>query len=281
VAIQSDSLDPNAVSYTDDQIVDKINTASSTITRSSSVSPSARPISPGEVTSTEIGVSAVGSTELAASAIKDNLDGMGTNRGYVKTDPQTGEFPIVSIQRDSSGKLDLDYDDDVSVVWSYSGVPYPTETTSQLEALGYTAWPYDPCLLQPTDLPSPWTTNTAGFHFVENGGVDGGNGNPTSPAGSLPTSPSAGDVIVISDTGGNLSAENVSYTGTSVSPIFIVAAVGDTPTYTGIFDVGYCSSRMWIIWIKARVRNVINDVTNYITITRCGKAFIRLNNNTG
>jgi hypothetical protein len=34
-----------------------------------------------------------------------------TARGYIKTGPTSGEFKVVSIQRDASGKLDVDYDD--------------------------------------------------------------------------------------------------------------------------------------------------------------------------
>ena len=34
-----------------------------------------------------------------------------TERKLVKTDPETGEFPILAIQKDADGKLDIDYDD--------------------------------------------------------------------------------------------------------------------------------------------------------------------------
>jgi len=102
MAIASFQLDPNAQAYSDDEIVGKINSASATITRASSVDAAARPIGSGEVSD----------TELASGAAKANLDAMGdTARGYIKTDPTTGEFVVVSIQRDSSGKLDIDYDD--------------------------------------------------------------------------------------------------------------------------------------------------------------------------
>ncbi len=92
MAIQSFQLDPNAASYTDDQIVDKVNAASNDITRAGSVSAAARPIESGEAAA--------------------NLDAMtDTARGYIKTSPAVGEFPVVSIQRDASGLLDTDYDD--------------------------------------------------------------------------------------------------------------------------------------------------------------------------
>ena len=102
MAIQSMTLDPNAASYTDDQIVGKVNTATAQITRASSVAAAARPIAAGEVSN----------TELAAAAAKANLDAMTvTTRGYIKTLPVTGQFPVVSIERDAAGKTKVDYDD--------------------------------------------------------------------------------------------------------------------------------------------------------------------------
>jgi hypothetical protein len=101
MAIVSFQLDPNAAAYTDDQIVGKINTATANITRSSSVAAAARPIVANEITD----------TELAAGVAKTNLDAMAdTARGYIKTSPTSGEFPVVNIQRDATGNLDIDYD---------------------------------------------------------------------------------------------------------------------------------------------------------------------------
>jgi len=112
MAIASMVLDPNAVVYTDDEIVGKINTATANITRASSVSAAARPITAGEVDETALGSGAVTNTKLASTAAKDNLDALSdTARGYIKTAPTTGEFKVVSVQRDSTGKLDIDYDD--------------------------------------------------------------------------------------------------------------------------------------------------------------------------
>lgn len=105
MAIQSMTLDPNAAVYTDDEIVAKVNAASAQITRAGSVSAAARPLSTGEVDA----------TALASGVAKANLDSMtDTARGYIKTSPTTGEFPIISIQRGTiatGGKLDADYDD--------------------------------------------------------------------------------------------------------------------------------------------------------------------------
>ena len=79
MAIQSFQLDPNAASYTDNQIVDKVNAASNDITRASSVSAAARPIETGEVGDTELG-----SFTLPANSAAANLDAMSdTARGYI------------------------------------------------------------------------------------------------------------------------------------------------------------------------------------------------------
>ncbi len=112
MAIQSFQIDPDALELTDDDIVAKINSASTDITRAGSVDPSARPIEAGEVGTTELDAASVTVSKLASSAAKDNLDAMGnTARGYVKTTPVTGEFPVISVQRDAAGDLDVDYDD--------------------------------------------------------------------------------------------------------------------------------------------------------------------------
>ncbi len=126
MAKQSFQLDPDAVAYTDDEIVGKINTATADITRADSVSTGARPIVVGEVGATELADEAYTSTEktkltgVEADATADQTDtevrdlivGIADiDRKIVITAPTTGEFPIISIQRDSTGKLDIDYDD--------------------------------------------------------------------------------------------------------------------------------------------------------------------------
>ena len=112
MVIQTVELDPNAQSYTDDEIVGKVNTATANITRASSVDAAARPLVANEVTGTEINAGSVDNSKLAATAAKDNLDAQSdTTRGYIKTDPAVGEFPVVSIQRNAAGKTAADYDD--------------------------------------------------------------------------------------------------------------------------------------------------------------------------
>ncbi len=112
MAIQTMLLDPNAAAYTDDQIVGKINTATAQITRSNSVAAAARPLADNEVVAAKINAGAVDNTKLATGVAKANLDAMtDTGRGYVKTSPITGQFRVVSVQRDSAGKLAVSYDD--------------------------------------------------------------------------------------------------------------------------------------------------------------------------
>lgn len=92
MALATMYLDPNAATYTDDQIVAKINAASTAITRANAVSDAARPLSAGEA--------------------KSNLDAMtDTARGYLKTSPTTGQFKVIAVQRDATGKLQVTYDD--------------------------------------------------------------------------------------------------------------------------------------------------------------------------
>lgn len=102
MATQTMVLDPNAASYTDDEIVGKVNTATAQITRASSVAAAARPLVDGEVAS----------AKLASGVAKVNLDAMtDTARGYLKTSPTTGQFRVVAVQRDAAGKLAVTYDD--------------------------------------------------------------------------------------------------------------------------------------------------------------------------
>ena len=111
MATQSFQLDPSAASLTDNQVVDKVNAATNDITRAASVSAAARPIAAGEVGDPEL-AGAIPSGKLATTAAKDNLDALAdTARGYIKTNPLTGEFKVIAIQRDAGGNADVEYDD--------------------------------------------------------------------------------------------------------------------------------------------------------------------------
>jgi hypothetical protein len=102
MAIQTMTLDPNAASYTDDEIVGKINSATAQITRAAAVAAAARPIADGEVAA----------AKLASGVAKSNLDAMtDTARGYIKTDPTSGQFRVISIERKADAKLEAKYDD--------------------------------------------------------------------------------------------------------------------------------------------------------------------------
>ena len=112
MTIASFVLDPDATSYTDDEIVGKVNSAAVDITRAGSVDATARPIEAQEIDTAELADGAVTNTKADGTLAKDNLNAMGdTARGYIKTAPVSGEFPVVNVQRDATGKLDVDYDD--------------------------------------------------------------------------------------------------------------------------------------------------------------------------
>lgn len=102
MTIVSMLLDPNAQAYTDDEIVAKVNAATTNITRAGSVEAAARPIADAEVTS----------AKLNEGVAKANLDAMtDVARGYVKTSPTAGQFKIIAVERQADGKLKVEYDD--------------------------------------------------------------------------------------------------------------------------------------------------------------------------
>lgn len=186
MATQSMQLDPNAVAYTDDEIVGKVNSATVNITRAGSVDALARPIAAGEVGATELageefltaektkltGIEDSATADQTGSEIKTvyeaetnaytdtkdtKLDGIAAgaevnpadlaaldsvaatklggidegakddqtgaeirdavvaiadvDRKIVITNPEVGEYKIIAIQRNSTGELDVDYDD--------------------------------------------------------------------------------------------------------------------------------------------------------------------------
>jgi len=95
-------LDPDAVAFTDDEIVGKVNAAAINITRAGSVEAAARPIVDAEITG----------PKLSSDAAKANLDAMvELERGYVKTNPQSGEYKVTALQVTSNNKLAVDQSD--------------------------------------------------------------------------------------------------------------------------------------------------------------------------
>ena len=123
--IQSMQLDPNAASYTDDEIVGKINTAAVSISRADAIDGAAM----GSVDSDNIteGTSNKYDTGAPIPALTDDEVITAINSAstaitreaaldqdslkVVKTNPIPGEFSVKNIQRDSGGKLDIEYDD--------------------------------------------------------------------------------------------------------------------------------------------------------------------------
>lgn len=135
MAIVKDYLDPNAVAYTDDQIVGKVNAATANITRASSVEATARPIGTSEVTDTMIsGVSADkvadGTTNKAYTAtektklgtVEDNATADQTGaevrdlvvaltddtRQIIISRPTTGQYKVYAIQKHTDGKTEIE-----------------------------------------------------------------------------------------------------------------------------------------------------------------------------
>jgi hypothetical protein len=74
-------------------------------------------------------------------------------------------------------------------------------------------------------LPSPWTTSTAGFYYVRQGGAASGNGTPAAPRGTIPNPIPAGSVVVLDNTA-NFAVSNYSLTisGTSGQRCWLVGA---------------------------------------------------------
>lgn len=115
---QSFLLDPNAQSYTDDEIVGKINNATATVTRVGFTD-----LDKIDEGTTNKGYTDTEKTKLSGiednakddqtdTEIRDLIVGIAeADRQIVVTDPQSGEFKVLAIQRDSTGKLKVEYDD--------------------------------------------------------------------------------------------------------------------------------------------------------------------------
>jgi hypothetical protein len=145
---QSFVLDPNAQAYTDDEIVAKVNAASANITRSNAVESSAVDLSGKDtddlaegsgnkydtgappatledlsdgstrkaMSSTEktklSGIEDSATADLSAAEIRDLIVGLAdTERKIVITDPSSGQYKVISVERQADGKLKISYDD--------------------------------------------------------------------------------------------------------------------------------------------------------------------------
>jgi hypothetical protein len=137
MSIVSFTLDPNAAAYTDDEIVAKINSASSTITRTDAVASSAQDWSgkdaddlssgssnlfyPSADASKLAGIEEGATADQSGDEIITAINGGSSSitredalsqddLNIVKSNPGSGEFYVKNIQRDSTGKLDVEYD---------------------------------------------------------------------------------------------------------------------------------------------------------------------------
>lgn len=110
MALQTFIID--STDLTPDEVVQKVNDASTQITRASSVTSAARPIETAEVTTAKLADANVTATKLSTAAARDNLKSMSdAAREVVLTRPGSGEFPITAVQRNPTGNLEVEYDD--------------------------------------------------------------------------------------------------------------------------------------------------------------------------
>jgi len=126
MGIISFQLDPNAASYTDDEIVGKVNAATVAITRADAIdgaalgacdaddlaeSASKKWAAESGATADQTGdemVSAINSGSAALTR-EDALDQDSLN--IVKTNPAVGEFYVKNIHRQADGKLDVEIEE--------------------------------------------------------------------------------------------------------------------------------------------------------------------------
>ena len=154
MAKESFQLDPEAVVYSDDEIVGKVNSAVANINRANAVESAAVDLSGKDaddlaesVTKKYAGVSGAdfkksvdtleeiteGATkkhftdtektkltgveenakdDQSGAEVRDAILGLAdVDRKIIVTDPQSGEKPVLALQRDADGKLDIDNDD--------------------------------------------------------------------------------------------------------------------------------------------------------------------------
>lgn len=115
MAIVKDYLDPNAASYTDDQIVAKVNAATAQVTRTSAVNADA--VADGTTnkvyTGTEktklTGIETGATADQTATEIRDAIVGLTDDtRQIVISRPTTGQYKIYAIQKHTDGKTEVE-----------------------------------------------------------------------------------------------------------------------------------------------------------------------------
>jgi Right handed beta helix region len=72
-------------------------------------------------------------------------------------------------------------------------------------------------------LPNPWTSDVSGFYYVQAGGGNSGNGYPGSPRSTIPTTLSAGSVVILAGTydQNHEGSARIDMNGTASQPVFI------------------------------------------------------------
>ncbi len=128
MGIEKVYLDPNAQTYSDNEIVGKVNTAGVNITRAGSVEAAARPIETGEVGATELaaeefttaeqtkltGIDENAKDDQTGEEIRDSVVALADDdRKIVITRAQTGQKKIYAIQGHTDGKQETEQSDTV------------------------------------------------------------------------------------------------------------------------------------------------------------------------
>lgn len=122
MAIQSFVLDPNAQSYTDDEIVGKVNAATAKVTADQIEDGSTNHVFTATDDTKLTGIEDSATADQTGDEIVTAINGGSsaiTREGalsqddlkIVKTNPAGGEFLVKNIHRDATGKLDVEYDD--------------------------------------------------------------------------------------------------------------------------------------------------------------------------
>jgi hypothetical protein len=122
MAIQSFVLDPNAQAYTNDEIVAKVNAATSKVTADAIEDGTTNHVFTAtddtkltgienNATADQTGDEMVTAINSGSSAITREGALSQDDLNIVKTNPAAGELPVKNIQRDADGKLDVEYDD--------------------------------------------------------------------------------------------------------------------------------------------------------------------------
>jgi len=120
MAIQKVYLDPNAQTYSDNQIVDKVNAASNQVTRATAVSADALQDGTTNLAYTVVEGEKLSTIEdgaevnPSATQIRDEIVGIADlDRQIVISRPTSGQKKIIAIQTHTDGKTEIEQNDTV------------------------------------------------------------------------------------------------------------------------------------------------------------------------